>query len=100
MTAGIEVPLSPTARLLGVGEDPLMSEDWLHIVFGTGQAGNALAAYPAGQGIAVRALSRHRPPALADAGQGTGPGVHGHRALPAQQALQAFAQTVTDVDGF
>jgi AraC-like DNA-binding protein len=70
VAAGIEVPLSPTARLLGVGEDPLMSEDRLHIVFGTGQAGNALAAYPAGQRIAVRAVSRHRPPALARARTG------------------------------
>jgi predicted dinucleotide-binding enzyme len=54
-----------------------MSEHRLHIAFGTGQVGNALAAYLAGQGIAVRAVSRHRPDVLADVGQGTGPGVHG-----------------------
>jgi uncharacterized protein YbjT (DUF2867 family) len=42
-----------------------MGEDRLHIVFGTGQVGNALAARLAGLGITVRAVSRHRPPALA-----------------------------------
>jgi hypothetical protein len=42
-----------------------MSDDRLHIVFGTGQVGSALAAHLAGRGIAVRAVSRHRPPALA-----------------------------------
>jgi hypothetical protein len=63
--AGIEVPLSPTVRLLGVSEDPLMSDDRLHIVFGTGQVGTTLAAHLAGMGIAVRTVSRHRPPALA-----------------------------------
>ena len=47
------------------GEEPVMGENRLHIVFGTGQVGNALAAHLAGQGIAVRAVSRHRPPALA-----------------------------------
>jgi predicted dinucleotide-binding enzyme len=60
-----------------------MSEDRLHIVFATGRVGNAFAAYLAGQGIAVPAVSRHRPPALAGVGQGTGPGVHRHRAQPA-----------------
>ena len=45
--------------------DPLVGEDRLHVVFGTGQVGNALAAHLAGLGIAVRAVSRHRPPALA-----------------------------------
>ena len=34
-------------------------------MFGTGQVGIALAAHLAGLGIAVRAVSRHRPPALA-----------------------------------
>jgi predicted dinucleotide-binding enzyme len=34
-------------------------------VFGTGQAGNALAAHLAGLGVAVRAVSRHRPAELA-----------------------------------
>ncbi|MGP0027637.1 MAG: NAD-dependent epimerase/dehydratase family protein [Streptosporangiaceae bacterium] len=63
--AGTEVPLSPTARLLGVSEDQLMSDDRLHIVFGAGQVGHALAAHLAGLGYPVRAVSRHRPPALA-----------------------------------
>jgi nucleoside-diphosphate-sugar epimerase len=65
LAAGIEVPLSPTARLLGVSEDPLMSDDRLHIVVGTGQVGTALAAHLDGLGFAVRAVSRHRPAALA-----------------------------------
>ena len=47
------------------GQDPAMGEDRLHVVFGTGQVGSALAAHLAGQGIAVRAVSRHRPAALA-----------------------------------
>jgi len=42
-----------------------MGEDRLHVVFGTGQVGSAVAAHLAGRGIAVRAVSRHRPPALA-----------------------------------
>jgi nucleoside-diphosphate-sugar epimerase len=42
-----------------------MAEDRLHVVFGTGQVGSALAAHLAGLGVAVRAVSRHRPPALA-----------------------------------
>jgi len=63
--AGIEVLLSLTARLLGVSEDPLMGDDQLHVVFGTGQVGGALSAHLAGLGIAVRAVSRHRPPAVA-----------------------------------
>jgi nucleoside-diphosphate-sugar epimerase len=42
-----------------------MGEGRLHVVFGTGQVGSALAAHLAGLGIAVRAVSRHRPPALA-----------------------------------
>src|SRR5580700_9490618 len=40
-----------------------MGEDRLHVVFGAGQVGSALAAHLAGQGIAVRSVSRHRPPA-------------------------------------
>ena len=42
-----------------------MDEAQLHVVFGTGQVGSALAAHLAGMGIAVRAVSRHRPAALA-----------------------------------
>jgi nucleoside-diphosphate-sugar epimerase len=49
------------------GEERAMGEDRLHVVFGTGQVGSALAAHLARQGIAVRAVSRHRPPALAGA---------------------------------
>ena len=43
-----------------------MSEGGLHVVFGTGQVGLALADRLAGLGIAVRAVSRHRPATLAD----------------------------------
>ncbi len=43
-----------------------MSEDRLHVVFGTGQVGNALAAHLTGMGRPVRAVSRVRPRALAD----------------------------------
>jgi nucleoside-diphosphate-sugar epimerase len=46
-------------------EERVMGEDRLHVVFGAGQVGNALAAHLAGMGNAVRAVSRHRPPALA-----------------------------------
>ena len=43
-----------------------MGEDRLQVVFGTGQVGSALAAHLAGVGVAVRAVSRHRPRALAE----------------------------------
>src|SRR5579862_8652852 len=43
-----------------------MSEAAVHVVFGTGQVGNALAAHLAGMGLAVRSVSRHRPRTLAD----------------------------------
>ena len=43
-----------------------MSEAELHVVFGTGQVGLALAARLAALGINVRAVSRHRPPTLLD----------------------------------
>ena len=46
------------------GEEPVMSENRLHVVFGTGQVGSALAAHLAGLGSTVRAVSRHKPPAL------------------------------------
>ncbi len=42
-----------------------MAEERLHVVFGTGQVGSALVARLAGLGVAVRAVSRNRPPALA-----------------------------------
>jgi nucleoside-diphosphate-sugar epimerase len=44
----------------------LMGEDQLHVVFGTGQVGHALAAVLAGRGLTVRVVSRHRPPELAE----------------------------------
>jgi nucleoside-diphosphate-sugar epimerase len=47
------------------GEERVMGEDRLHVVFGTGQVGSALAAHLAGHGIAVRAVSRRRPTGLA-----------------------------------
>ena len=65
---GIDIEAGPslTAGLLeGRRKDPVMSEDQLHVIFGTGQVGSALAAHLAGPGIAVRAVSRHRPPVLA-----------------------------------
>jgi len=43
-----------------------MPEGGLHVVFGTGQVGLALAGRLAGLGIEVRAVSRRRPVALAD----------------------------------
>ena len=43
-----------------------MGEERLQVVFGTGQVGSALAAHLGGMGIAVRAVSRNRPPVLAD----------------------------------
>lgn len=43
-----------------------MSEDRLHVVFGSGQVGRALTARLDGQGLAVRAVSRRRPPTLAN----------------------------------
>jgi nucleoside-diphosphate-sugar epimerase len=43
-----------------------VSEDRLHVVFGVGQVGRALSARLAGLGLAVRAVSRHRPPRLVD----------------------------------
>jgi uncharacterized protein YbjT (DUF2867 family) len=42
-----------------------MGDDGLHVVFGTGQVGRALAGCLAGRGLAVRAVSRRRPPGLA-----------------------------------
>ncbi len=41
-----------------------MSEDRLHVVFGAGQVGRVLAARLAGLGLAVRVVSRSRPPEL------------------------------------
>jgi nucleoside-diphosphate-sugar epimerase len=43
-----------------------MGVDRLHVVFGTGQVGSALAAHLTGLGLAVRTVSRDRPRALAD----------------------------------
>jgi nucleoside-diphosphate-sugar epimerase len=44
---------------------PPVGEAGLHVVLGTGQVGCALAACLAGRGLAVRAVSRHRPAGLA-----------------------------------
>lgn len=41
-----------------------MSEEGLHVVFGVGQVGLALSAHLAELGLAVRAVSRHRPAGL------------------------------------
>jgi uncharacterized protein YbjT (DUF2867 family) len=41
-----------------------VGEDRLHVVFGTGQVGRALATHLSAQGLAVRAVSRHQPPVL------------------------------------
>jgi uncharacterized protein YbjT (DUF2867 family) len=43
-----------------------MPDGGLHVVFGTGQVGLALAGRLAGLGVEVRAVSRRRPVALAD----------------------------------
>ena len=43
-----------------------MSEDRVHVVFGAGQVGRALAARLAGLGLPVRVVSRTRPAALVD----------------------------------
>jgi nucleoside-diphosphate-sugar epimerase len=48
-----------------MGRHPV-SEGGLHVVFGTGQVGLALTDLLAGLGLAVRAVSRHRPATLAD----------------------------------
>ena len=64
--ADIEAGLSPTARVArGQQKDLVMGKAQLHVVFGTGQVGNALAAHLAGLGVAVRAVSRPRPAELA-----------------------------------
>lgn len=43
-----------------------VTESGLHVVFGAGQVGRTLAAHLAGLGLAVRAVSLHRPSALTD----------------------------------
>jgi nucleoside-diphosphate-sugar epimerase len=43
-----------------------VSEDRLHVVFGAGQVGRALTGRLAGLGLAVRVVSRSRPPTLVD----------------------------------
>jgi nucleoside-diphosphate-sugar epimerase len=42
----------------------MAAQDRLHVVFGTGQVGRALAAHLTRLGLPVRAVSRHQPPAL------------------------------------
>jgi hypothetical protein len=56
--------LAPVEDLAAPG--PPVSEDRLRVVFGTGQAGRALAVRRAGPALVVRAVSRHRLPRLAD----------------------------------
>jgi hypothetical protein len=53
-----------------------MAEARLHVVFGTGQVENALAAHLAGLGVAVRVVSRHRPGTLAGGHRLAGCGCH------------------------
>ena len=53
------------SRYRTLGRKP-MAETSLHVVFGTGQVGLSLAARLSGLGLAVRAVSRHRPASLAD----------------------------------
>jgi nucleoside-diphosphate-sugar epimerase len=43
-----------------------MGEDHVHVVFGTGQVGNALSAQLFSLGLPVRAVSRHRPSTLVE----------------------------------
>ena len=43
-----------------------MGEDRIHVVFGTGQVGNALSAHLFSLGLPVRAVSRHRPSTLVE----------------------------------
>jgi nucleoside-diphosphate-sugar epimerase len=43
-----------------------MGEDHVHVVFGTGQVGNALSAHLLSLGLPVRAVSRHRPSTLVE----------------------------------
>ncbi len=54
------------AEVPGRPPEPAAGVDGLHVVFGSGQVGRALAASLAGLGLAVRAVSRHRPASLAD----------------------------------
>ena len=54
----------PSGLPQGQREDPVTGEDRLHVVFGTGQVGSALAAHLADLGIPVRTVSKHRPAAL------------------------------------
>jgi nucleoside-diphosphate-sugar epimerase len=63
--AGIQGRNTAMTQHAQSGEDRGVGENQLHVVFGTGQVGSALAAHLAGMGNAVRAVSRHEPPALA-----------------------------------
>lgn len=59
LEAGAVVSVGPLPQ----GGPPAASG--LHVVFGTGQAGLALAAHLDAMGVAVRTVSRHRPSSLA-----------------------------------
>jgi len=111
--AGIGVPLSPTARLLGVSEDRLMSEDRLHIVSAPAMSAMSAVSW---LGLAVRAVV----PALAKADADADAHVRAQRGclrqprsrchrdprLPLaarpgrQRSPQVLARAVVDVDGF
>ena len=54
----------PSGLPQGQREDPATGKGRLHVVFGTGQVGTALAAHLADRGIPVRTVSKHRPAAL------------------------------------
>src|ERR1022692_20237 len=65
---GHSLDWSPVAPLREVSERTCMGQDQLHVVFGTGQVGQALVTHLATLGVAVRAVSRHRPAGLAGPG--------------------------------
>src|ERR1022692_2917106 len=48
------------------GPAPLVDNDRLHVVFGTGQVGRVLAALLAERGVTVRVVSRRSPAGMAE----------------------------------
>jgi nucleoside-diphosphate-sugar epimerase len=61
MTNALELQPVPGSHVASAVDDGR-----LHVVFGTGQVGNALAAELTRAGVTVRTVSRHRPSTLAD----------------------------------